>query len=183
MNLNNQIANNECVDASILKAILIIEGNFTASSSGNDFPCQPNHCSATGPMQITAGWQCVNCDKSKGSICKAYCDPSTNQVYENRKSWFNAWSIYSHDNENICDFEDSLAVAARILKAKASVSCLTASDTEAIKTAADNYYGSSLPIPRLGNISYGDYVVNYVQNNQGSPQSQSNFQQTLSALF
>ncbi|MEA3354925.1 MAG: hypothetical protein U9Q63_00355 [Patescibacteria group bacterium] len=160
-----KVANNECVDSLILKAILLIEGNFTPSSGGKSFACQPNYCSATGPMQITAGWECVNCDKSKGKICGNYCNPETNQVYEDKKNWFNAWFATAHEDENICDFEDSLAVAARLLKIKAgNLSCLTTLNIEGVRTAANNYYGSDKPIPRLNNISYGDFVVNYINN-------------------
>lgn len=187
-NTINQIGQDECVDPLILRAVLIIEGNFSASNAGDSFLCQPNACSATGPMQITTGYQCVNCDPSKGLVCQNYCDPNTNQLKDDiikgalsGHDIFDSWFDYSREGENVCDFTDSVSVAARMLKTKAGVSCLKASDSEAIRTAGNRYHGSSSPVARLGNISYGDYIVNFVNHLQ-SNSFKSSFQDIFKNL-
>ncbi len=158
------------VNAKIIKAVLAIEGaGYLKNPLLNT--CISSSCGAVGPMQITTGWQNVNCNPNCGPICNpSYC--ANGQIKEEAKDLFNAWDSYKDSGMNPCNLQDALIVGGRVLKAKGGGQNISLNDAERIVKASMGYYGNRYDdrlsakenchkdskFAHLGNRNYCEYV-------------------------
>jgi len=164
----------------ILEAVMTIESPSTFkfssnqialySTPGNSIPgCGPNVCSATGPMQITTGFDnqglssCPKCCSSKG--CSNTRGSCPNQWSRYGQS-ITDYGPYSH-TPNPCNIKDSLYAAAEKLKNDSQASDPTNWTQTQVYKASKQYHGScsnNFRYARLGNRTYCEYVWWYYKN-------------------
>lgn len=175
----------ECVDASILRAVLDIEAGPNYQPVPGSDACTVNACGAAGPMQILSGWDNVNCDPAQcnGNTCAGWCAKYA-AADDAGKQHIRDLFAPPAGNLNVCNLDDALIVAAQKLKAKSlgkvsQLGCLHAieADKEGLVRAVMSYYGNRYDpsltpsqncanpddkIARLGNLTYCEYVFSQI---------------------
>ncbi len=175
----------ECVDASILRAILDIEAGPGYQPIPGSDACTVNACGAAGPMQILSGWDNVNCDPAQcnGNTCASWCAQYA-AADDAGKQHIRDLFAPPAGSLNVCNLNDALIVAAQKLKAKSlgkvsQLGCLHAieADKEGLVRAVMSYYGNRYnpsltpsqnctnpddKIARLGNLTYCEYVFQQI---------------------
>jgi hypothetical protein len=174
----------------IIEAMLHIEGPHVFTLSVEEiiriqqpnekltYNCQPNVCSAAGPMQLTT----VGCQPfdtcqvhvGGGDTTNANCTrcPSACSYYPSAWSGLKN-SVLEAENDgrtpNICNLKDSLFAAAKKMKINAQEKSFPEDSSEywnkdRVFWVARRYYGScTTSIPRLENKTYCQYVWDYLQ--------------------
>ena len=155
----------------ILEAIVTIENASTFrlsseeitqySKPGNYWPkCGPNHCSATGPTQITIGIdhkgspKCSSC----GSITAC---PNQWLIYGK------AVNKYAGDSHQAlpCNIRDNIFASAAKLKNDSRASDPQNWTKDQVYKAARHYYGNCTDRhPHVGNRTYCEFLWDYYQN-------------------
>lgn len=149
------------IPSCVLAGVSEIEG---ADQEMAQSTCIPNQCGAAGPFQISVG-----VDSCGQTDCKS-CGPSW--ADGNRTCNNESWALQEAGGTaaDACNVEVAAKAAAAVVKGKANgfgvpfaedASVFDPNDMklkQTIITATDAYYGVTSPIPRLGNLSYGEYV-------------------------
>ncbi len=135
------------------------------STPGNYWPsCQPNECSATGPTQMTIGF-----DNQGSPTCSSCCwqgrclNSCVNQwrVYGNAVNTFTGEGHQPHP----CNIRDNIFAAAAKLKNDSGASNPISWSKEEVFRAGKRYYGDcTVTFKRLGNRTYCQFVWDYYQN-------------------
>ncbi len=157
----------------VLKGVLMIEGPKYLdldsdkvkrySKSGYIIPgCTPNVCSATGPMQITIGY-----DQNGSNLCPSCCWQGS--CLNTKGGCPNQWAIYGSavqkyfDNERIpnpCNLLDNFyAAAAKLKRDSRTGSKNTNWSKDEVYRASLRYYGNcTIKYKRLLNKTYCEFV-------------------------
>lgn len=143
------------VESPSLLASLTEEEVSVFSQPGASLPsCQPNVCSAAGPMQMTTGID--NKGSSTCSECGLSQCPNAWAGYGNS---VNEYGGYSHQS-NPCNLRDNVYAAAAKIK-KDSGNTGGAWTQDQVSRAAERYYGSCSDryrYQRLGNRTYCEFL-------------------------
>jgi len=152
----------------ILEAVMQIEMpstfNFTEeqirkySTPGNTISgCGPNVCSATGPMQMTTGFDNNNNPKCPNCCWKGIC-------LDTKGGCPNAWVSYGSGNP--CNLKDNIYGAAKKLKKDSGAVSSVNWTQDQVYQASRRYYGDcTVAYSRLGNRTYCEYVWWYYNTN------------------
>ncbi|MBI5620232.1 hypothetical protein HY949_00460 [Candidatus Gottesmanbacteria bacterium] len=149
------------IPACVLEAVKYIETGTQSDFSG---VCPVNTCSAAGPYQVTTGaaptsgggWDthCTQCPGPDWSTGKKDCPDG----------WPGDWPKNQTHASPCSDTAAAARRAVEMLQEKALIRCEVLNEQptrEAIITAAGSYYGSNVPIARLGGCSYGEFVYKH----------------------
>lgn len=165
----NEVGIQTGVPPAVLEAVLQVEMpsvfRYTPeqirqySLPGNVIPdCQPNVCSATGPMQMTIGR-----DADNNPLCPKCCWQGS--CLDTKGGCPNAWAIYGQGEP--CNLKDNIAAAARKLKNDSRSLSATDWSEDEVYRASYRYYGNcTVKYPRLGDRTYCEYVWWYYQTVQ-----------------
>ena len=149
------------IPSCVLTGVAEIEGAMEEMAQNT---CVPNQCGAAGPFQISVG-----VDSCGQTDCKS-CGPSWADGSRtcNNETW--ALETAGGTAADACNVNVAAKAAAAVVEGKANsfgvpfdadASSFNSADSslkQTIITATDAYYGVTTPIPRLGNLSYGEYV-------------------------
>lgn len=163
----------------VLKAILIIEGPSYLNLSSYEIQdyikpdyvipgCGPNICSATGPMQMTIGY-----DNKGDYACSQCC--WNGKCLNTKGGCPNAWLTYGsavnkYETEkrtpNACNLLDNLYAAAEKIKTDSATKSKNTNWTkDEVFRAAVRYYGNcTVTYARLSNKTYCDFVYDIYQS-------------------
>ncbi|KKR71701.1 hypothetical protein A3A55_00540 [Candidatus Roizmanbacteria bacterium RIFCSPLOWO2_01_FULL_40_14] len=177
-----QVASVFGVPWQVLEATLHIEGEHVFGLSSDEIiqyqepnaqvptNCNPNVCSAAGPMQFTTGYD--NLGTPRCTACGLATCPNAWSSYQNAVTE----KVNDGRMPNVCNLKDSLYAAAKKLKNDSGTGTSeTTWNKTAVTKAAQAYYGSCTPCnvaksgtgayyacQRLGK-TYCDYVWDYYQ--------------------
>jgi hypothetical protein len=164
--LFNEVGSQVGVPPAILEAVMLMESPSTFnldsqqirqySLPGNVISgCRPNQCSATGPMQMTIGYDynrstsCSGC--CWGGRCLTRCP--------------NAWATFGEGNP--CNLKDNIYAAARKLKNDSGAQSSSNWTKEQVFRAAERYYGDCTErFSGKNNMTYCEFVWWYYQNHE-----------------
>lgn len=153
----------------VLSGVADIEGASEEMAQGS---CVPNQCGAAGPFQVSVG-----VDSCGNKTCDS-CGSGWGGRACNDESW--ALKLAGGSAASACDVGVAAKAAAAVVMGKAkgfkvpfaagqtTFDPNNAQQKKTIITAADAYYGVPTSIPRLGNLSYGEYVYQTCLKSQNS---------------
>lgn len=153
-------ATDKKIPACVLEAVKYIETGTQTDFSGS---CPVNACSAAGPYQVTTG-----AAPASGGGWDTHCTDCGSGWKDGSKTcpdgWHGDWPKNASHPSPCSDTAAAARRAVEMLQEKAIIRCEVLNENptrEAIITAAGSYYGSNVPIPRLGGCSYGEFVYKH----------------------
>jgi len=164
--LFNEVGTQVGVPPAILEAVMLMESPSTFnldpqqikqySLPGNVIPgCGPNQCSATGPMQMTIGYDYNGSTSCSGCCWRGKCLTRCP----------NAWATFGQGNP--CNLKDNIYAAARKLKNDSGAQSSSNWTKEQVFRAAERYYGDCTErFPGKNNMTYCEFVWWYYQNHE-----------------